>query len=58
MAGRVGRNDRQREFVKEYDALCYHHNRHEVWQDFVWLIAASIANLVDRTHADKREERY
>ena len=56
--GRAGSNARQREFVKEYQKLCYRYGRHEVWQDFVWMIAATISNAVDKRHAEKREEQY
>lgn len=56
--GRVGSNARQKEFVKEYQRLCYRFNRHEVWQDFVWMAAAAISNAVDSRYAEKREEQY
>ena len=56
--GRAGSNERQREFVKEYQRLCYRNGRHEVWQDFVWMAAAAISNSVDKRFAEQREERY
>ena len=56
--GRVGSNERQREFAKEYEKLCYRFNRHEVWQDFVWLAASAISNAVDKRHAEQREAQY
>lgn len=56
--GRVGSNARQKEFVKEYSQLCHRNNRHQVWQDFVYMVAAAISNAVDKTYADQREEQY
>lgn len=56
--GRVGSNARQKEFVKEYQRLCYRFGRHEVWQDFVWMAASAISNTIDKTHAEKRETHY
>lgn len=56
--GRVGSNNRQKEFIKEYERLCHRNNRHQVWQDFVYMAAAAISNSVDKRHADQREEQY
>ena len=56
--GRVGSNNRQKEFVKEYESLCHRNNRHQVWQDFVYMAAAAISNSIDKHHADQREEQY
>lgn len=56
--GRTGSSDRQKEFVLEYGKLCHRFNRHEVWQDFIWMAASAISNAVDHRHAEKREERY
>lgn len=56
--GRVGSNNRQKEFVKEYESLCHRNNRHQVWQDFVYMAAAAISNSIDKRHADQREEQY
>ena len=56
--GRVGSNARQKEFVKEYSQLCHRNNRHQVWQDFVYMVAAAISNAVDKTYANQREEQY
>lgn len=56
--GRVGSNNRQKEFVKEYESLCHRNNRHQVWQDFVYMAAAAISNSIDKRHAEKREEQY
>lgn len=55
---RAGSNERQREFAKEYERLCYRFRRHEVWQDFVTMAACAISNAVDKRHAEKREEWY
>lgn len=55
---RAGSNERQREFVKQYERLCYRFGRHEVWQDFVVMAACAISNTVDKRHAEKREEWY
>lgn len=55
---RAGSNERQKEFIREYGKLCHRFNRHEVWQDFVWMTASAISNAVDHRHAEKREERY
>lgn len=56
--GRVGSNNRQKEFVKEYERLCARNNRHQVWSDFVYMAAAAISNAVDKRHAEHREEQY
>ena len=56
--GRAGSNARQRDFVKIYNSLCSRHNRHQVWQDFVYMIAAAISNAVDKRYAQEREEQY
>lgn len=56
--GRAGSNARQREFVKEYERLCYRFHRWEVWKDFTVLVACSISNAADRQHAEKREALY
>ena len=50
--------NRQREFQKLYDQLCYRFNRHEVWQDVIQTIACSISNAVDKRHYDEREALY
>ena len=49
---------RQKEFVKEYEKLCYRFHRWDVWKDFVVLAACSISNTVDKRHAEKREAWY
>lgn len=56
--GRVGSNNRQKEFVKEYERLCSRNSRHQVWSDFVYMTAAAISNAVDKRHAEHREEQY
>lgn len=55
---RVGSNNRQKEFAKEYERLCHRNSRHQVWQDFVYMAAAAISNAVDKRHADQREQQY
>lgn len=54
----AGISARQREFVKEYEKLCYRFHRWEVWKDFVVLVACSISNAVDKRHAEAREALY
>lgn len=54
----AGISARQREFVKEYEKLCYRFHRWEVWKDFVVLVACSISNQVDKVHAEEREALY
>lgn len=55
---RAGSNDRQREFAKLFMSFSGKHNRHNVWQDFVWMTACAISNTVDNRFAEQREARY
>lgn len=54
----AGISGRQKEFVKEWEKLCYRFHRWEVWKDFVVLVACSISNAVDKQHAEAREQLY
>ena len=52
--------DYKRLFLKEFNTLSENYSPWSVWQDFIYLTAASIANAVDR-RADvweKREDEY
>lgn len=49
----------QKEFIKQFSALCDRHSSWQVWADFVEIVAISISNTVDRTNIGiKREKRY
>lgn len=58
MKGLTPRNDKEREFMKIFDDLCYGQSRYKVWDDFVHMAALSIVNTVDKTHFQEREERF
>ena len=58
MKGMTPRNDKEREFMKTFDDLCYSRTRWQVWDDFVHMAALSIVNAVDKKHFDAREERF
>lgn len=51
-------DQKQKELVKIFDEACSRHNRWTVWSDFMEMIAISISNTVDSTHAAVREESY
>lgn len=44
--------------IKQFNEACTRHNRFSVWSDFIVMTAISISNLVDKSHADAREETY
>lgn len=46
------------EFLRTFHILSYSHNRWSVWQDFIFLSAASISNSVDKINYKKREKEY
>lgn len=48
----------EKQFQDIFDSLCVKHPRSKVWDDFVNMSACAIANTVDKTHRDTREERY
>ena len=58
MKGLTPRNEKEREFMKTFDALCYGQSRYKIWDDFVNMAALSIVNAVDKKHFDVREERF
>ena len=58
MASYAGQNEHQRALSKLYDQLCYRFSRHEVWQDFIWMVACAISNAVDKRFAEDREAQY
>lgn len=55
---RAGSNERQREFVKLFTGISGRYSRYTVWQDFVWMTACAISNIVDKRFAERREARY
>ena len=55
---RIVRGERQKELVRTFDDACGRHNRWEVWSDSMVMYAISIANAVDKTYADRREDMY
>lgn len=58
MKGMTPRNEKEREFIKIFDSLCYTRSRWQIWSDFVHMSALSIVNAVDKVHFDVREERF
>lgn len=57
-AARNIRDSHQKAFIKTFEGLVGRYSRWEVWQDFVVMAAATISNLVDKSHLDEREKRY
>lgn len=47
-----------KEFLKVFDKLCYHHSKWQVWNDFLYLAAASMANMVKTADWEEREKHY
>lgn len=45
-----------KEFGKLFDKLCYGRTPHSVWNDFIYMAAATIANSV--CFSQEREDRY
>ena len=58
MKGLTPRNEKEREFMKTFDDLCYGQSRYKVWDDFVNMAALSIVNAVDKKNFDVREDRF
>ena len=54
----AGHNERQKALSKLYSQLCYRFNRHEVWQDAIWMFACAISNSINLRHFDEREAAY
>jgi type I restriction-modification system DNA methylase subunit len=48
----------EKEFIKIFNNLTYHHSSWEVWRDFITMYACAISNTVDKNNYDKREELY
>lgn len=46
------------EFMKIFKQLTYRHQNYEVWHNFIYMCASSIANRFDQTHYDEREKTY
>lgn len=45
-----------KEFGKLFDRLCYGRTPHSVWDDFIYMSAATISNSV--SFQQEREDRY
>ena len=58
MKGLTPRNEKEREFMKTFDDLCYGQSRYKIWDDFVHMAALSIVNAVDKKFFQVREERF
>ena len=58
MKGLTPRNEKEREFMKTFDELCYGQSRYKVWDDFVHMAALSIVNAVDKRWFEERENRF
>lgn len=57
-AARTVRDNHQKAFIKLFDGLVGRYSRWQIWQDFVVMSACSISCMVDKSHAEKREEMY
>ena len=55
---RLVRDTHQKAFAKTLDGLVGRYSRWQVWQDFIVLSACSVSNMVDKSHAEKREKTY
>lgn len=47
-----------KEFLKVFDKLCYRHSKWQVWNDFLYFAAASMANMVKTADWEEREKHY
>lgn len=47
-----------KEFLKVFDKLCYRHSKWQVWNDFLYLASATMANVVPTAEREEREKRY
>lgn len=56
--GRHLRDSRQKNLVRIFNEASSRHNRWSVWADFVVMVAISISNTVDKSHAEAREKTY
>ena len=50
--------DYKKDFLKVFDRFGYKYSKWEVWQDFLYLAAASMANVFPTVERKEREERY
>ena len=50
----------EKEFLDEFQKLCYSRNGWEVWSDLITVMAVSISNSIDRSseHFESREKEY
>lgn len=55
---RTVRDTHQKAFAKIFDSLVGRYSRWQIWQDFVVMSACSVSCMVDKSHAEKREEMY
>lgn len=46
------------EFLRTFNILSYSHNKWDVWNDFIYMAAASFSNAVDKQNFEKRENEY
>lgn len=51
-------SDDQKEFVDTIKKIAYRFPTWEVWRDFITMFAISISNVIDKVHAEKRENEY
>ena len=51
-------NDKERQFIKSFERLCYSRSSWQVWADMVTMFACTISNAVDKTNFDRREKMY
>jgi len=54
----VSAGDHHKALVKLFQEACYRHHLHQVFADFMELIAIAFSNAFDRPQFDEREARY
>lgn len=50
--------DIRKKFLQTFNQLTQRYRTFDVWRDFITMFACSLSNSVDKTHYEKREERY
>ena len=57
-AARAVRNGIQSDFIKKFEGLSGRYSVRQIWEDWVIMYAIAISNMVDKSHAEKREKDY
>lgn len=50
--------ERKKSFIESFHKVTARHNAGAVWNDFIFIVACSISNTVDKSHFEHREEQY